>query len=474
MNEIVISTDSPFKEFNEHISFKGNSRILFSGPFGIGKTTFINRYFSEKNNEYFPIFLRPVNYIVASNEDIFKLIKHDILFHLLEKDLIEVEDFGEFTNLEIVQNFLSGAKLELFTPLIASTGEIGAKTTVVMLALDRLRSKFVTNKKRINENQDVKVINAFLKNNQEHFLLENDFITQLIKGCVSRINSRENFNGAVLIIDDLDRIDPEHIFRLFNVFSAHFDYTNELENKFDLHRIIFVCDINNIRSIFQNKYGISTDFNGYIDKFYSTKIFNYNNRKAILEFITINIPYNELIAPLSSVDIKFLIDILCEIMNYQLINLRNLKKITLKKQGYNHIINIDFLQQIRLKYFSFPYILLILVYLIGDMEALISILDKCLVYSSKGKTFELNSSKENHYFKKYLLPILEFNKGTFVEDTQMTYRYNGLTYNFVLKSDTNNMIYAESTSDYSFPGGTFWKWMIEATEVLKHEIPTGL
>ena len=28
---------------------------------------------------------------------------------------------------------------------------------------------------------------------------------------------------TVLIIDDLDRIDPEHIFRLLNVFAAHLD-----------------------------------------------------------------------------------------------------------------------------------------------------------------------------------------------------------------------------------------------------------
>jgi hypothetical protein len=81
-----------------------------------------------------------------------------------------------------------------------------------------------------------------------------------------------------LIVDDLDRIDPEHIFRLLNVFAAHLDTCSEAPNKLGFDKIIFVCDINNLRNIFRAKYGTYTDFNGYIDKFYSCEVYRFDNR----------------------------------------------------------------------------------------------------------------------------------------------------------------------------------------------------
>ena len=82
----------------------------------------------------------------------------------------------------------------------------------------------------------------------------------------------ENKVTTVLLIDDLDRLDPEHVFRLFNIFSAHYDDVTE-SNKFGFDKIIFVCDINNIQQMFNHRYGINVEFNGYIDKFYSSEIF---------------------------------------------------------------------------------------------------------------------------------------------------------------------------------------------------------
>jgi predicted KAP-like P-loop ATPase len=69
MSELRVSIDSPTKEFTDHLQIENNNRVLFSGPFGIGKTTFIKKYFDDRSGEYFTIFLRPVNYSVASNED---------------------------------------------------------------------------------------------------------------------------------------------------------------------------------------------------------------------------------------------------------------------------------------------------------------------------------------------------------------------------------------------------------------------
>ena len=94
----------------------------------------------------------------------------------------------------------------------------------------------------------------------------------------------------VLIIEDLDRIDPAHIFRILNVFSAHFDRHTpgvvEFEttcggNKFCLDKIISVCDIDNIKNIYAHIYGEKTDFIGYISKFSNSKEYIYSLKEKV-------------------------------------------------------------------------------------------------------------------------------------------------------------------------------------------------
>jgi hypothetical protein len=55
----------------------------------------------------------------------------------------------------------------------------------------------------------------------------------------------------------------------------------KLADRYGFDRVIFVCDISNIQSIFHHKYGLETDFNGYIDKFYSKAIFEFSNQDTI-------------------------------------------------------------------------------------------------------------------------------------------------------------------------------------------------
>ena len=118
--------------------------------------------------------------------------------------------------------------------------------------------------------------------NREGSIFEDDIVSTLIEKI---INNKKNGEENILILDDLDRIDPEHIFRILNVFAAHFDRRNTtVRNKFGFDKILLVCDIENIRSIFKAKYGLNTDFNGYIDKFYSYEVFIYSYRKAIEDY----------------------------------------------------------------------------------------------------------------------------------------------------------------------------------------------
>ena len=40
----------PFKQFQEHLNLENNYRIIFSGIFGIGKTTYIRDFFKQDEN----------------------------------------------------------------------------------------------------------------------------------------------------------------------------------------------------------------------------------------------------------------------------------------------------------------------------------------------------------------------------------------------------------------------------------------
>lgn len=109
---------------------------------------------------------------------------------------------------------------------------------------------------------------------------DGDYITILIQDLISRIKAVKENKPFIFILDDLDRLDPEHVFRLFNVFTAHHDSKTD-KNKFNFDQVIFVCDVRNIHYMFQHKYGTHTDFQGYIDKFYSSHIFIFDFKAYI-------------------------------------------------------------------------------------------------------------------------------------------------------------------------------------------------
>ena len=77
MNEISIEKTSD--RFALHLSVAGNLRIIFSGKYGFGKSYFLENFFRRYEDKYYTVFLSPVNYVISGNEDIFELIKADIL-----------------------------------------------------------------------------------------------------------------------------------------------------------------------------------------------------------------------------------------------------------------------------------------------------------------------------------------------------------------------------------------------------------
>lgn len=279
-NSIRIDIQTETERFNEHLNILDNNRILFSGMFGIGKTYFLNSLFSN-NESYEPFFISPINYSVSNNEDILEYIKYDILINLLEKDNISWEKVA-FSDDLLVQYYLKDNFWKLAGDVIKHVGKVGKAISTVISDLEKHKTEYERYKKTY-ETDDLDTVKNYLSKllDKEGSIYENNDITTLIYALIKSIPENKK---PILIIDDLDRIDPEHIFRILNVFSAHFskDYGS---HKFGFEKVILVCDLNNIRHIFQHKYGSGVDFSGYIDKFYSIEPFQFNNKKEFIKRI---------------------------------------------------------------------------------------------------------------------------------------------------------------------------------------------
>jgi hypothetical protein len=124
-------------------------------------------------------------------------------------------------------------------------------------------------------------------------------------------------------------MDPEHIFRILNVFAAHFDAPEYLEgytNKFGFDKIIIVTDYKNIKNIFEHRYGSNTDFKGYINKYYSKFPFNFDNNNAILELL---IEFKKKILPTNNhVGMNILFIVLNDFLTLRIITLREFIKLS--------------------------------------------------------------------------------------------------------------------------------------------------
>ncbi|WP_053003530.1 P-loop NTPase fold protein [Sphingobacterium sp. Ag1] len=278
-----IKNDTLLQDFLNHLELEGNNDIIFSAPFGTGKTYFLKEDFVPKCDEqYNAIHLYPVNYSVSSNEDIFELIKYDILFELVLKykdsilNIDELElDKGLALQLYMQDNFKA---LDFTQQVFKATTKLGKSISDILDLLKLEKSKFdeFYGNLKANEFTTIKTYLESFENGKG--LKEFDAISALISEILGRLKSETKQN--VLIIDDLDRIDPEHIFRIFNVLSAHRDYHTS-KNKFGFDKVILVCDIENIKRIYEHRYGKYVDFQGYINKFYSKSIYSFNNARYI-------------------------------------------------------------------------------------------------------------------------------------------------------------------------------------------------
>jgi hypothetical protein len=266
----------PTNEFNAHLKLEANSRIIFSGRYGIGKTYFLRKFFESDNKNYFPIFLSPVNYSLASTEDIFNLIKYDVLGKIIDESKLSIKEPEFVTSndalIEIGKKF-AGSILKKLAPKISNGFEVLRQSENLG---NEYRDLIAAGKPSAEEIELIK----FEDKIGTHFLFEEDFITQKIRESLAKI-FLDGKKETVLIIDDIDRLDAEHVFRLFNIFSAHLHVEDLTQNKFGFSKVVFVCDVENLKKMFACKYGEGVDFTGFIDKFYTHQIFIFENLEGV-------------------------------------------------------------------------------------------------------------------------------------------------------------------------------------------------
>ncbi len=297
---VEIPVESLFASFDEHLKAEDgtNRRIFFSGKYGIGKTYFLNKFFKSEKDKYEVFHLFPVNYQISPTEDIVDLLKYDLLVELTKrnKDLFKRNKLNGTRDLMTLfyiwcRSHLSFSKVTgwgveavssvaaFYNPALAPLMKLGKSIEDSA----NLIEKFQEFRYEVEAGEEV-FVKKYIDKTKSKSILETDYLSELL---LEKISEQKGDKESVLILDDLDRIDPEHIFRILNVFSAHLnlDTNSELPSKFGFDKIILVGDRENIESIFFHRYGTSTNFGGYFDKFISIETYRFSNETIVSDYV---------------------------------------------------------------------------------------------------------------------------------------------------------------------------------------------
>lgn len=256
--------------------FENESRIIFSARFGDGKSYFLNEFmksYVEKDNDYYFITLHPVNYVVEENRDVIEYIKRDILFQLIKDNRIYDFKEGYDKIFDAVCNKESLLKLGDFVASIIPIEGLKDGYEALNDLASTIHEKY--------KSQDVlHVVDDYLNGfyGKSGSISECDAFTCLIQKSLEQMKAK-----SVLIIEDLDRIDPAHLFRIMNVLSSQVDnpYYSEVPhgNKFGFDKIILVMDYEIARHLFHHFYGKEANYEGYMNKFLNTLPYSYSIRE---------------------------------------------------------------------------------------------------------------------------------------------------------------------------------------------------
>ncbi|MFD1188914.1 hypothetical protein ACFQ2O_22275, partial [Pontibacter rugosus] len=195
--------------FAKHIDDPQNERIVFSGIFGIGKSYFLEKFFEHKEEEYLAIKLAPVNYSISSNDDIFRLLKYDILYELIVTNELELEQevidrhiaYGTILLSKadsLLESFLSAA--QLLNKGIGGDEELPNPAPLINF-LSKAAAKIESiEKDRKDANLNQRIL-SFISSQESSTLFESDFVTGFIVESLNRLASKnEQKKETVLII----------------------------------------------------------------------------------------------------------------------------------------------------------------------------------------------------------------------------------------------------------------------------------
>ena len=269
-----IDLKEKIKDFTQYLNT--TDRIILSAKFGDGKTFFLNQLRNgvELNEEYKFFTIYPVNYSVSKNEDVFEYIKRDIILQLNKERLLDKVDINalfdsifDFSDLQTLVSFLLS-----FIPGGSFYEKVFAKFCEKR---EKYKEKKHTGEEYLSSFSQIK-----------GGIYENDGYTALIRSALNWIKEDHAMNGpewkkkkAVLIVEDLDRLDPKHLFRILNVLSAHINDTSMpdvVTNKFGFNNIVLVMDYETTEYIFHHFYGNKACYEGYMSKFLSREPFRYS------------------------------------------------------------------------------------------------------------------------------------------------------------------------------------------------------
>lgn len=476
----------PKQNFKAHLDVSENYRILFSGRFGVGKTTFLKHFFNESDflEQYNCFHLYPVNYSILENADIMSYLKYDILHELLINHGTQLltEPKGENPNENAIVHYGIKHFKEIISLMVLAIPKIGKQYFHLIEEWNKMQGLYDSYLEAIPKSDEYTAIEAFFEtfHGTEGELYEENFITQIITNALESMKGHEdNQKENVLILDDLDRIDPQHIFRLFNVFTAQFDQHNTgngKDNKFGFSKVIFICNVDNIRSIFHHFYGSDTNFSGYIDKFYSKEIFRFDNRENLGVVMTNVVNQLRIYDNGTQID-KFPLENVKEILENIFLDLIdsgyvNLRQFLRYEDIYLSMGKINFDSTSRNYAIAYPYIIIIEILLkyFDDVNYLKNILAKCKVRPN-------STRRQGSYFEDYLIPLSDMDNHMFTniqnnrrgnEGESHTFSYNNHVINYKLIGNRQRYItYFYVTNSESFYVIDFYELLIKAIENLE-------
>lgn len=294
----VMRLDQVKIDFANHLNDEGNKFVVFSGAYGIGKTHFLKEFFAEQE-AYHHVLISPVKYILSPSENIFELIKIDVAKNLFAAGYLSIEQPVEDLVTNMAGQTIKKRTLPFLKHILKSIAKVHPMAGVASMAADgihALMEDFETFKGQYNEtfkleDPDVQ-LTLFLEGQYEqkgHFW-ERNVVTESIEKALDHHRGKDE-KPWVLVVDDFDRLDPEHIFRMLNVMSAHQD-DDGTSFKFGFDKVILVFDYENLRHLYHHRYGPQANFKGYIDKFYSREVFHFSHEDVISDYLKKIIDYD--------------------------------------------------------------------------------------------------------------------------------------------------------------------------------------